>query len=134
MEPSDATVTAIVAELVPSEQVMVAEPALTEVMTMPLFTAAVATEAALLEAAVAVKPRVPESLVTVLVCTVNTVAELSLPSSWPQELKIPAVSNVAIVTNNVIFLFIKPPGFHSFIQKRRSNYHRVKALSRAVPK
>jgi hypothetical protein len=73
MEPSDATVTAIVAELVPSEQVMTAEPALTEVMTMPLFTTAVATDAALLEAVTAVRPSVPESLFIVLVAEVNAV-------------------------------------------------------------
>jgi hypothetical protein len=74
MDPSVATVTAIVVEWMPSEQVTVALPALTEVMTMPLFTAAVATEAALLVAVVAVRPRVEASFVTVLVWTVNVVA------------------------------------------------------------
>jgi hypothetical protein len=72
-EPSSATVTAIVAELVPSEQVTVALPALTDVMTIPLFTAALATEAALLVAAMAVRPRVEASFGTVLVWAVNAV-------------------------------------------------------------
>jgi hypothetical protein len=80
MEPSAATVTAMVAEFVPSEQVTVALPALTDVMTMPLSTAAVATEATLLVAVVAVRPRVEASFATVLVWTVNAVDPSTVPA------------------------------------------------------